>query len=99
MEKEFGKLPDEMLALINTYNDSLSADISSALGEHTKEVTRERDQLKEENRKYIEELERLKEELLAVKSLNEKLRMENDEYNAGYKEMESTIRRVLSIKD
>lgn len=98
LEKEFGKLPDEMLVLINTYNDSLSADISSALGEYTKEVTRERDQLKEENRKNIEELERLKEELLAVKSLNEKLQMENAEYNAGYKEIEGTIRRVLSIK-
>lgn len=94
LEKEFGKLPEDMLSLINGYNDSLCTDISSALDEHTKSVMSERDILKTENRKHIEELERLKQELLQIQKLNEQLQAEN----ALYKEREDTIRRVLSIK-
>lgn len=94
IEKEFGKLPEDMLSIINCYNDSLNSDISSALDEHTKAVMSERDKLKTENRRHIEELEKLKEELLMMKSLNEQLQLEN----AGYKEREDAIKRVLSIK-
>ena len=94
IEKEFGKLPEDILSLINDYNNSLNVDISSALNEHTKAIMLESDELRTKNSEYIKELEKLKEELLRVKKLNEQLEIEN----AGYKEREDAIKRVLSIK-
>lgn len=93
IEKQFGELPEEMLQLINSYNESLDNDINAALSEHTKSVISERDRLSEENQRHIKELEELKTELLNIKALNTQLQTENDEY----RQREESIKRVLGI--
>lgn len=93
LQLEFGKLPPDILSLIDSYNDSLDVDISKALDEHTKSVISERDRLSNENQKHIEELTSLKEELLNAKALIEQLQSDN----AQYRERESSIKRILSM--
>lgn len=95
IEDEFGILSDEMKVIIDSYNSSLSTDISAALDEHTKMIASERDRLSKENQRHIKELEELKRELLEAKTLISQLRVEN----AAYIERESSIKRILSMKE
>ena len=93
LEKKFGILPEEIMSLINEYNNSLSVSIENAMNEHTRKITSERDRLSEENQRHIAELEALKQELLDAQSLIEQLQTEN----AAYRQRETTIKKVLSI--
>ena len=95
LEREFGILPDDMKAIIDIYNSSLNKDINAALDEHTKMVISERDRLSAENQRHINELEKLKRQLLEAQTLISQLRTENDEY----RERESSIKRILSMKE
>lgn len=93
IELEFGELPEDILCLIDSYNESLNVDISAALDAHTKSVISERNRLSEENQRHIKELEELKAELLRIKASNEQLQTENDEY----RKREESIKKILSI--
>lgn len=95
LEREFGIIPDDIKTIIDGYNGSLSKDLSAALDEHTKIVMSERDRLSEENQRHIKELEELKKELLETQTLISQLRIENE----GYRERESSIKRILSMKE
>lgn len=91
IELEFGELPEDILYLIDSYNESLNVDISAALDEHTKTVMSERDRLSEENQGHIKELEELRAEVLSIKALNAQLQTENNEY----REREEAIKKIL----
>lgn len=94
IEIELGEvLSDDILSFIDVYNNSINESIDAALDEHTRSVMAERDRLSEENKRYVEELENLKKELLEAKGLISKLQEEN----SGYAERETAIKRVLSI--
>lgn len=95
LEREFGIIPDDMKTIIDGYNSSLSKDLSAALDEHTKMIMSERDRLSEENQRHIKELEELKRQLLDAQTLISQLRIENE----GYRERESSIKRILSMKE
>lgn len=92
IELEFGELPEDILYLIDSYNESLNVDISAALDEHTKTVMSERDRLSEENQRHIKELEELRAEVLSIKALNAQLQTENNEY----REREEAIKKILN---
>lgn len=91
IEREFGKLPDDIIKLINTYNNSLNKDIKNALDTHTKAVISENKKLSAASQKHKEELEALRKELLTLKEENEKLSREN----AEHKQKEEAIIRIL----
>ena len=93
LENNFGILPEEILALIESYNNSLDVSIEEALDEQTRSITSERDRLREENTRHIQELEAAKAELLRAQALIEQLQQEN----IGYRERESSIKRILSM--
>lgn len=97
IELENGKLPEDILCLIDIYNESLNVDISAALDEHTKTVVIERDKLSEENQKHIKELEELRRELLAAKSTIESLEQENKEYKQREEETVSAMKRIYHL--
>lgn len=92
IEREFGKLPEELVLLINDYNNSLNNKLVSNMGEYTKSIMKEVEGLRTEKCKYIQELESLRQELLKCKELNSQLQAENN----GYKEKMDVIRKVLS---
>lgn len=97
IELEFGELPEEILRLIDDYNESLNTDISAAVDEHTKMVEDENKDLKEQRKRHLEELEALKHELLEAKSSIETLRQENIEYKEREEEIISTMKRIYCI--
>lgn len=93
LENSFGILPEEIVTLIESYNSSLSVSIGEAIDEHTRDITCERDRLREENQRHIKELEAAKAELLSAQALIAQLQEEN----IGYRDREAQIKRVLSI--
>ena len=97
IELEFGELPEEILRLIDDYNESLNIDITAAVDEHTKMVEDENKDLKEQRKKHLEELEALKQELLEAKSTIQILEQENNEYKAREEETISVMKRIYSI--
>lgn len=97
IELEFGELPEDILCLIDNYNKSLNVDISAALDEHTKQVINERDRLSEENKRYIDELEELKRELLEAKSTIANLEQENIQYKAREEETIAVMKRIYHL--
>lgn len=80
IEREFGKLPEHIIKLINTYNISINQDIQNALDEHTRSIIDENNRIKEMNERHLQELATLREELLALKEENERLSTENKEH-------------------
>ena len=91
-----GELPEEILSLITEYNDSLGTyniGISVVEEEDDEIVDDSRSEIEEIKAKHIEELRLLKEQLLEKQALIEQLQREN----AGYRERETQIKRVLSI--
>lgn len=97
IELEFGELPEEILRLIDDYNESLNTDISAAVDEHTKMVEDENKDLKEQRKRHLEELEALKQELLEAKSIIQTLEQENTEYKRREEETISVMKRIYSI--
>lgn len=97
IELEYGELPEDILLLIDDYNNSLNIDISAALDEHTKSVQEENAHLKNEKQKHIEELEMLRRELLEAKSMVETLSQENSEYKLREEEIVSAMKRIYHL--
>ena len=97
IELEYGELPEDILLLIDDYNNSLNIDISAALDEHTKSVQEENAHLKNEKQKHIEELEMLRRELLEAKSMVETLSQENSEYKLREEETVSAMKRIYHL--
>lgn len=93
LEADFGILPENIIQLIDSYNNAIGTSINAAVDEYTRSVTEERNRLIEENRRQIKELEELRRELLERKTLIENLRQENEQYQ----ERENAIKRVLKI--
>ena len=97
IEMEFGELPEDILCLIDSYNESLNVDISAALDEHTRSVILERDELRDEKKKLIEELEELKRQLLQLKATNETLENENNGYREREEEAVAAVKRIYHL--
>ena len=93
LENNFGVLPEEIFNLVESYNNSLNASIEEATDEYVKDITSERNSLREENAKHIEELEALKNELLRAQALITELQKEN----VLYRERENSMRKILSM--
>lgn len=97
IELEFGELPEEILRLIDDYNESLNTDISAAIDEHTKMVADENKDLKEQRKRNLEELEALKQELLEAKSTIKILKQENEEYKIKEEETVVAMKRIYHL--
>ena len=97
IELEFGELPEDILVLIDSYNSSLSVDISAAVDEHTKSVEEENKKLKESNSRHLEDLEELKRQLLEAKITITSLQSENSEYKQREEETVSVMKRIYNL--
>ena len=78
------------MELINMYNSTLNESIQKGMDEYTREVTNERDRLKKERERHVEELNALKEEILQYQTQINSLKGEKDI-------MEEKIRAVKRI--
>lgn len=81
LNREFGNLPKEIVSLINIYNNSVEESIDKALDERTREIISERDLLKIEREKQINELKLLRAELLRKEEMIRVLEEENKSKN------------------
>lgn len=97
IELEYGELPEDILYLIDRYNESLNVDISAALDEHTRAVIAERDKLSEEKQRNIKELEELKRQLLDAKNTIETLKEQNLEYKTREEETIDAMKRIYHL--
>ena len=97
IEMEYGELPEDIISLIDAYNDALSVDINAALDEHTQNMIKERDRLSEENKRHLEELQTLRKELIEAKSAIETLREENSNYQKREEETISAMKRIYQL--
>lgn len=79
IQKFEGLLPDDIIFELENYNSNINAEIKGAMDAYTKSVVEERDNLKERERKQIEELEELKARLIIYEEEKKALEEKNKE--------------------
>lgn len=97
IENEFDNIPDDILELINRYNQSVSIDVTAALDEHTRKVEEENSYLTSEKQRHIEELKELKRQLEEAKKTIETLKEENLVYQTRETETVEAMKRIYHL--
>lgn len=96
-EREFGVIPEDILELINKYNQSLLKDISAALDKHTRTVEEDNAYLMSENQKHLQELQELKRQLLETKNTIAILEQQNLEYKSREEETIEVMKKIYRL--